>query len=131
MRALTLGLLASIAAAGIAQAAQIGPVADVQITFGKDIQTKPRIYGAKEKKHLETELREAVESKVGTSRSGGRLELTIEDAKPNRPTWTQQSFEPSISYARSYGIGGARITGARPKASPQLSLPFRGNKNTP
>lgn len=39
------------------------------------------------------------------------LVVTIEDAKPNRPTFKQLSNEPGLSY-HSFGIGGAEFTGA-------------------
>lgn len=39
------------------------------------------------------------------------LVVTIEDAKPNRPTFKQLSNEPGLSF-QSFGIGGAEFTGA-------------------
>ena len=36
------------------------------------------------------------------------LRITIEDAKPNRPTFNQLSKEPSLSY-ESIGLGGAEL----------------------
>ena len=38
------------------------------------------------------------------------LTLTITDARPNRPTFTQLSSDASLSM-QSYGIGGAKFTG--------------------
>jgi hypothetical protein len=37
------------------------------------------------------------------------LVVTIEDAKPNRPTFRQLSKEPALSY-QSFGLGGAEIS---------------------
>ncbi|MEM0985878.1 MAG: hypothetical protein AAGJ32_06500 [Pseudomonadota bacterium] len=36
-----------------------------------------------------------------------RVDVTINDAKPNRPTQQQLSAEPSLDFARSISIGGA------------------------
>ena len=41
---------------------------------------------------------------------GARIELTISDAKPNRPTFKQMSDTPGLSM-ESFGIGGATIDG--------------------
>ena len=41
---------------------------------------------------------------------GARLELTLVDAKPNRPTFKQLSNRPGLSM-RSFGLGGAAIEG--------------------
>jgi hypothetical protein len=40
-----------------------------------------------------------------------RVVVTIEDAKPNRPTWQQVSDKPGLDPMRSVSIGGARISG--------------------
>ncbi|WP_409433592.1 hypothetical protein ACJ3XI_03535 [Litorimonas sp. RW-G-Af-16] len=37
------------------------------------------------------------------------LRVTIEDARPNRPTFKQLSREPGLSY-RSFGLGGAELS---------------------
>lgn len=37
------------------------------------------------------------------------LRVTIEDAKPNRPTFRQLSKDPSLSF-QSFGIGGAEVS---------------------
>lgn len=38
------------------------------------------------------------------------LKITLNDAKPNRPTFTQMSRSPSLSH-RSFGTGGAELQG--------------------
>ena len=40
-----------------------------------------------------------------------RVVVTIEDAKPNRPTMEQVSDKPGLDPIRSISIGGARVTG--------------------
>ena len=39
-----------------------------------------------------------------------RVEVTILDAKPNRPTFQQLSDEPSLDLGRSLSIGGAELS---------------------
>lgn len=114
---LTIAAVASLAVAGAAYAAKpLGPVSEISITFGKDFAKEQnradKVIGQREKDRLEKELRDSVERALGgTSANGGRLELVIEDAKPNRPTWTQLTNKPGLSYANSFGIGGAKVSG--------------------
>jgi hypothetical protein len=73
-------------------------------------------YGDKELTKLTERLEEKVEQrfeKVGLSvadEAPVKLVLTLEDARPNRPTFEQLSREPGLSF-QSFGIGGAEITG--------------------
>lgn len=46
-----------------------------------------------------------------------RVVVTIEDAKPNRPTWEQVSNKPGLDPMRSISVGGARVTGIAYDAS--------------
>lgn len=46
-----------------------------------------------------------------------RVVVTIEDAKPNRPTWEQVGDTPGLDPMRSVSIGGARVTGIAYDAS--------------
>ena len=101
-----------VAAAPLAAAVQVGPVAEVRVSFGGEVEDKPRIFGQREKDRLTRELTKEVEKAVGGFKAGGGvLEVTIEEVKANRPTWTQMTYEPSISYAYSFGTGGATLDG--------------------
>ncbi len=46
-----------------------------------------------------------------------RVVLTIEDAKPSRPTMNQISSKPGLDPIRSISLGGARVTGIAYDAS--------------
>lgn len=46
-----------------------------------------------------------------------RVVVTIEDAKPNRPTLEQMSNKPGLDPMRSISLGGAHITGVALDAS--------------
>ncbi len=103
---------ATAALAGAATAAEVGPIGEIRVTFGKEVDQKPRVIGAREKARLEAELRKEVEKAVGgLTAGGGTLELVIEDAKPNRPTFTQLTNTPGLSYIDSFGVGGATVKG--------------------
>lgn len=46
-----------------------------------------------------------------------RVVVTIEDAKPNHPTFEQVSNKPGLDPIRSVSVGGARVTGVAYDAS--------------
>ncbi|RYD94555.1 MAG: hypothetical protein EOP61_21440 [Sphingomonadales bacterium] len=46
-----------------------------------------------------------------------RVVVTIEDAKPNHPTWEQASSKPGLDPMRSVSVGGAHVTGIAYDAS--------------
>lgn len=67
-------------------------------------------------------LTEAVTRKVTdvfTARGiqADRVEVTIEDARPNRPTFEQVSNKPGLDSMRSISIGGAKVSGVAYDAS--------------
>jgi len=72
-------------------------------------------YGEKEISYLIDEMTEELNddfSKKGIVISNDArkiLRVTIEMAKPNRPTFNQLSRDPSLSY-QSYGVGGAKLS---------------------
>jgi len=61
---------------------------------------------------LAAELRKDVEREMRRTGvlAGGRLELTLVDVQPNRPTFKQLGDTPGLSL-QSFGIGGATIEG--------------------
>ena len=68
--------------------------------------------GVREEKILTDRLSEKV-TRVFNQRGvkADRVVVTIEDAKPNRPTWEQTADKPGLDPMRSISIGGARVTG--------------------
>lgn len=106
--------LSAMALAAAAQAAPLGPVADVNVTIGPKLQAQADQYGQRDLDYLAAELRESVQKALqrsgGLSADGATIDLVLEDAMPNRPTFRQMVNKPGLSY-ESYGIGGARITG--------------------
>ncbi|HWE44927.1 MAG TPA: hypothetical protein VG407_02775 [Caulobacteraceae bacterium] len=89
------------------------PVSEVHVTIGPKLESKAHDYGQKDIDFLTKDLKEHIESVLRARHQlggGGRLEVVIEDATPNRPTFAQLGRNPSLSM-RSVGIGGATIRG--------------------
>lgn len=89
-------------------------VATVRVSIGLELAKKTQIMDAHEFDYLSRELKRSVETRLDRSNAldpeGGELNLVIEDARPNRPTWREMSAKPGLSY-QSFGVGGARISG--------------------
>ena len=109
MRLIALSVAALLASATTALAAP----ATVSVAIGPELQTKAeKTYGVREVRDLADDLRSSVERSL--ARTGAmentRIELTLVDAKPNRPTFRQLGDTPGLSM-ESFGIGGATIEG--------------------
>lgn len=106
-------LTTTLSAMALAAAAHAAP-ADVNVTIGPKLQAQADEYGQRDLDYLATELRESVQQALersgGLSTDGATIDLVIEDAVPNRPTFRQMAMKPGLSY-ESFGIGGARISG--------------------
>ncbi|MDP1630414.1 MAG: hypothetical protein Q8L66_03210 [Caulobacter sp.] len=115
LSALLSGILFAAAIAVGAQAAPLSGVSDINITIGPDLQAKADTYGQRDLDGLVVDLRQSVERELarngGLARDGAALNLVIEDAVPNRPTFRQLSRSPGLSY-ESFGIGGATVGGS-------------------
>ena len=104
--------LAAAALLSSATGAFAAPAA-VTVTVGPELQKKAvEKYGVREIDRLADELRKDVERELTRTGAydGARIELTLVDAVPNRPTFKQLSDKPGLSF-ESFGIGGARIEG--------------------
>lgn len=87
--------------------------ASVAVAVGPDLQAKAaKTYGVKEIDRLADMLRQDVERSLARTGAydGARIELTLVDATPNRPTFKQLTDQPGLSFA-SFGVGGATIEG--------------------
>ena len=104
LSAATLLLSATAALAGPA-AVSVSVDAKLQKTFDKT-------YGVREAQLLTSDLQSSVEKALAKSGAydGARIELTLTDVKPNRPTFKQLGDTPGLSM-QSFGIGGAAIEG--------------------
>lgn len=114
MRTLAFAAAATLALAPAALAAPLPPVSAVSVTIGPELAEKAEAtYGVRDVQRLADELQREVEqelARTGGLGDGGRLELVLVDAKPNRPTFQQLSDTPGLSF-QSFGLGGATIEG--------------------
>ena len=113
MRALLFTAFATLALAGSAIAEPMPTVASVEVKLSPELQKKAaEEYGVRDVERLAAELRKDVEREMHRTGvlAGGRLELTLVDARPNRPTFKQLGDTPGLSM-ESFGVGGAKIEG--------------------
>lgn len=113
MRILMFAAFAALGLAGGALAEPLSTVSSVEVTLSPELRKKAvEEYGLKDLDRLTVELRKEVEQQLARTGvlAGGRVELILVDAKPNRPTMKQLGDKPGLSY-QSYGIGGAEIAG--------------------
>ena len=92
--------------------APVGFAADIKIGFSKELTEElSDEYGTREGERLATALTKDLERALGDDITKvARLDIIIEDAKPNRPTFKQLGDRPGLSM-RSISIGGAKVTG--------------------
>lgn len=113
MRTLALAAAAALTLAPAAIGAPL-PSGSVTVTIGAELQEKAvKAYGVRDVERLANELQRDVErelARTGGLDEGARVELTLVDAKPNRPTFKQLSATPGLSF-QSFGVGGATIEG--------------------
>lgn len=99
------GLAAAIAPAAGAVTVQVG----VSESFQEKLEDD---YGLREIEILQQNLTRKVErafEKAGVKAE--RVVITIEDARPNRPTFQQLGDKVGLDPIRSFGTGGAKVTG--------------------
>lgn len=113
MRILLFAVFATLGLVGSALAEPTSTVSSVDVTLSPELRKKAtEEYGLKEVDRLARELRKDVEQQLQRTGvlAGGRVELILVDARPNRPTMKQLGDKPGLSY-QSFGIGGAEIEG--------------------
>lgn len=113
MRTLLITAFAFVGLAGSALAEPLSTVSSVQVTVGPELAKKAvEDYGVRDVDRLVAELRTDVERQLQRTGvlAGGRVELTLTDARPNRPTFKQLGDRPGLSY-QSFGTGGLAIEG--------------------
>jgi hypothetical protein len=105
--------LAIAAALTLMGGAAIAAPASVSVTIGPKLSAAAhKTYGDRDVAELATDLRKDVERELAKTgaHDGARVELTLVDALPNRPTFKQLGDRPGLSL-RSISVGGARIEG--------------------
>lgn len=113
MRILLFAAFALAGLVGSASAEPLSTVSSVQVTIGPDLAKKAaEDYGVRDVDRLAASLQADVERELRRTGllAGGRVELVLIDAKPNRPTFKQLGDRPGLSY-QSFGIGGLAVEG--------------------
>jgi hypothetical protein len=100
-------------------AAPLASATEITVTFApKFEETLAEDYGVREGERLVEEIREDITRALEKSGvSPARIDVTLIDAKPNRPTFKQLGDEPGLDFARSISIGGASLEGVAYDAS--------------
>jgi len=109
MRLVMFSALALLASAS----ASLAEPASVTVGLSPELwKTFEKTYGTREAERLTADLQATVEKTLvrAGSHEGARIDLTLTDAKPNRPTFKQLSDKPGLSM-QSFGVGGAAISG--------------------
>jgi hypothetical protein len=106
-------VFAALAGLALAAAAPAASALTVEAKISAAFQEKLKDdYGVREADVLTRSLASKIESQF--ARQGVKAErvvVTIEDAKPNRPTFQQVSDRPGLDGMRSISIGGAHVIG--------------------
>lgn len=113
MRVLLFTVLATIGLVGSALAEPMPSVSSVDVSLSPELRKKAaEKYGMRDVERLAVDLRKDVERELHRTGilAGGRLELVLVDAQPNRPTFKQLGDTPGLSH-QSFGVGGATIEG--------------------
>jgi len=111
-------LAATLALAGAAAAQPSAVIVTVSPDFAKTAEE----LGQRDVQQQVDDLTATV-TRVLTERhalDGARIELTITDLKPNRPTMQQTIAKPSLDPIRSISLGGAAIEGTVTTASGEV-----------
>lgn len=109
MRLLALSTAALLGFGSAALAAPAAVTVDVAPKLQKQFE---KTYGLREAKLLTEDLKSSVEQRLAKTGAleDARVELTLKDVRPNRPTFKQLTDTPGLSM-QSYGVGGAAIEG--------------------
>lgn len=104
--------VAFLAAAGAASAAS-----QVNVTIGPELQRHAGVYGQREVQDLAKDLTKTVQKALDKAGPAApqRVDLVLEAATPNRPTFDELGATPGLSM-RSIGLGGAAISGTVTRA---------------
>ena len=112
-------LVSIVAIAALAFTALPASALTVETKLSTEFQKKLEDdYGTREAKLLTDALVKKVEAAfVRQGVKAERVVVTIEDAKPNRPTMQQVQKKPGLDSMRSISLGGAELTGIAYDAS--------------
>lgn len=107
--------IAALAASAFAAAFMAMPAAALTVEAKVSTEFQKKLdddIGVREARILTDALTRKVDAAFASRGiAADRVVVTIEDARPNRPTMEQVSNKPGLDSMRSISIGGARVTG--------------------
>jgi hypothetical protein len=100
-------------AAAIAAFTPFASAGEVKVSFSDAFQSElDDEYGAREGAYLTARVERALSRELAKAGlDPARIEVTIRDALPNKPTMKQLGDEPGLDYGASVGIGGMELEG--------------------
>ena len=115
--------IAALAAAALVTLAMAMPAAAVTVEANVSTEFQKKLdqdLGSREAKTLTDALTRKIDNAFNSAGvNAARVMVTIEDAKPNRPTFKQASDKLGLDPMRSISIGGAKIPGVAYNSSGQ------------
>ena len=95
-----------------AVAAPVATAAEINVSYGEAFAEKlTEDYGEREGTYLSERVRTDLErALVKSGVDIARIDITILDAKPSRPTFKQAGDEPGLDLHRSVGVGGMKLS---------------------
>jgi hypothetical protein len=116
-------LFATALILGLAPAAM---AAEINVSFAPEFAEKlTEDYGEKEGAYLADRVRRDLEREIANKGvDAARIDVTIVDAKPSRPTFKQAGDTPGLDIFRSVSVGGMKLEAVAYDASGTASEPF-------
>lgn len=116
-------LLAAFVLASLAPAAM---AAEINVSYAPEFTEKlTEDYGVKEGEYLAGRVRADLERELAKAGADvARIDVTILDAKPSRPTFKQAGDMPGLDIHRSVSVGGMKLSAVAYDAAGKASEPF-------
>lgn len=110
----------------VAVAAPVAAAAEINVTYAPEFSEKlTEDYGEREGTYLADRVRTDIERELGKAGVDvDRVDVTILDAKPSRPTFKQAGDEPGLDMHRSVSLGGMKLSAVAYDAAGTASEPF-------
>jgi hypothetical protein len=115
-----------LAAAILFGAAPVAAAAEIQVSYAPEFSEKlEEDYGEREGTYLTDQVREDLEQALAKAGADvARVEVTIVDAKPSRPTFKQATDLPGLDIHRSVSLGGMELRAVAYGPAGTASEPF-------
>jgi hypothetical protein len=110
----------------VTAAAPVAAAAEINVSYGDKFAEKlTEDYGEREGAYLSERVRTDLERALAKSGVDvARIDVTILDAKPSRPTFKQAGDEPGLDLHRSVSVGGMKLSAVAYDAAGMASEPF-------